>query len=85
MKYREFTCLNCGAKVIDMSRTKNKKFCDMHCNQAYYYKKKQGELDKVPTNPCIHNIAVICDLQKCGTCGWNPKVEKKRKEALGCG
>ena len=85
MNYREFTCLNCGAKSIDMSRTKNKKFCGMHCNQAYHYKKKQGKLDVDLTRPCIYNRQVQCDSFRCGTCGWNPKVEQRRKEALGYG
>lgn len=85
MNYREFTCLYCGAKSIDMSKTKNRKYCDYTCLQAHNYRKKQGKLEIVPTQPCIYNRQVQCDLQKCGTCGWNPKVEKKRKEALGCG
>lgn len=85
MNYREFTCLYCGAKSIDMSRTKTKMFCDYNCTQRYYYKRKKGKLDVAPTLPCIYNREVRCDLQRCGTCGWNPKVEQKRKEALGCG
>lgn len=85
MKYREFTCLNCGIKALDMSRTKNKKFCSMHCNQTYHYKKRQGKLDVDLARPCLYNRQVQCDSFRCGTCGWNPKVEKKRKEALGCG
>ena len=31
---------------------------------------------------CPHNLEVICDKQKCESCGWNPEVEKKRKKAL---
>ena len=85
MKYREFTCLCCGAKGIDKSRTKLKKFCDYHCSQRYHHKKKQGKLDIEPILPCIYNIAVSCRHHKCSTCGWNPKVEQKRKEALGYG
>lgn len=85
MEYREFICLYCGTKGIDRSNTKNRKFCDYTCQHAYNCKKKRGKLDKAPTNPCIYNMAVMCDLQKCSTCGWNPKVEQKRKEALGYG
>ena len=32
--------------------------------------------------PCIHNDGVVCDVHNCETCGWNPDVEKKRKEAI---
>ena len=31
---------------------------------------------------CPHNNEVICDKQKCESCGWNPVVEQKRKKAL---
>lgn len=85
MKYREFTCLYCGAKGIDRSTTKSRKFCDIHCSQSYHHKKKQGKLEIAPIHPCIYNRQIRCDLHKCGVCGWNPKVEQKRKEALGYG
>lgn len=85
MKYREFTCLNCGAKGIDRSTTKTRKFCDIHCSQSYNYRKKLGKLYDVPSHSCIYNREVRCYLHKCGVCGWNPKVEQKRKEALGYG
>ena len=85
MKYREFTCLNCGAKGIDMSRTKTKMFCSDNCTQRYYYKRKRGKLNDIAIIPCIYNTEVRCNVHKCGICGWNPKVEKKRKEALGYG
>ena len=85
MNYREFTCLNCGIKTLDMSRTKNKKFCGYNCTQRYYYKRKRGKLNDIAILPCIYNTEVRCSVHMCGTCGWNPKVEQKRKEALGCG
>ena len=85
MEQRTFICLNCGAKGIDTSRTKTKKFCNMHCNQAYYYKKKRGKTEIVPTFPCRYNWQVQCNRKKCSTCGWNPEVEAKRKEALANG
>ena len=84
MEYREFNCLYCGAKVIDRSRTKTKKFCDPNCQQAYY-RMKRGMGTNLMSPPCIHNISVRCFEHKCSKCGWNPKVEQKRKEALGCG
>ena len=85
MEYREFTCLYCGAKGLDRSKTKTRKFCGYTCQQAYRYRLIRDKLDAVPTRPCIYNRQVQCDLQKCGVCGWNPKVEQKRKEALGYG
>jgi hypothetical protein len=31
---------------------------------------------------CPHNTEVICDKQKCESCGWNPEVEQKRKKLI---
>lgn len=84
MEYREFTCLYCGAKGIDRSRTKTRKYCDTNCQQAYL-RIKNGVGVNTVTASCTHNRNVLCDVHKCGKCGWNPKVEKKRKEALGYG
>jgi hypothetical protein len=81
---REFTCIYCGAKGIDNSRTKTKKFCDCNCQQAYY-RRQHGVGVGIKAPACIHNREVRCFVHMCGTCGWNPKVEKKRKEALGYG
>ena len=81
---REFTCLYCGAKGIDMSRTNTRKFCNENCTQAYY-RRRHGVGVKIKTPSCIHNKEIRCMDHKCATCGWNPKVEKKRKEALAYG
>ena len=83
MKYREFTCIYCGAKSIDRSTSQSKKYCDITCQRAYLNQKKRKKLDVDCT--CIHNRNVLCNLQKCSTCGWNPNVELKRKEAIGYG
>lgn len=84
MEYREFTCLYCGANGIDRSKTRTRKFCDCYCQQAYL-RRKNGAWANTATASCTHNINVLCNVHKCGNCGWNPKVEAKRKEALGCG
>jgi asparagine synthetase B (glutamine-hydrolysing) len=31
---------------------------------------------------CPHNTEVLCNKQKCASCGWNPEVEMKRKKML---
>lgn len=81
---RKFTCLNCGAKGIDNSKSGNRKFCDPNCTQAYY-RRQHGVGVEIKTPPCTYNKEIRCNEHKCGSCGWNPKVEKKRKEALGYG
>ena len=84
MEYREFKCLYCGAKGIDKSKTKNRMYCDYNCQHAYY-RKKRGVGVNTKTTSCIHNKEIRCLEHKCGSCGWNPKVELRRKEAMGYG
>lgn len=31
---------------------------------------------------CPFNSGVLCDERKCRACGWNPMVDKKRKEEI---
>ena len=41
------------------------------------------KVKKLPESPsCIYNHGVTCFPQNraCEKCGWNPEVEKKRKE-----
>lgn len=85
MIYREFTCAYCGKKAIDMSKTRSKKYCSPNCSQKQWYR-NHGIGTEIKTPSCIHNKEIRCLERKCGTCGWNPKVEQKRKEALlnGC-
>ena len=84
MNYREFTCVVCGEKAIDMSRTRSKMVCSERC--AYLRHRKIHGLGKgIVTPSCIHNDEIRCLQRKCGSCGWNPEVERKRKAALTCG
>lgn len=77
---REFTCIVCGTKGIDTSVSGCKIFCSRRCREIHRSKVRAENLI-----PCQYNDGVICDRQKCSTCGWNPKVEKRRKEKLGNG
>ncbi len=77
---REFTCQWCGKVAI--SKTCGgylQKYCSKECKMKAYHAqmKYQGE-------SCLHNPEIICKIPKCDTCGWNPEVEKKRKELLRC-
>ena len=81
MEYKEFTCLYCGAKGVDRSRNRRRTFCDDQCQQAYF-RRKRGMGVRIVTPSCIHNKEIRCFEHKCGSCGWNPKVEAKRKAAL---
>lgn len=76
---REFTCIVCGKKGIDRGNVGNKKYCSEECKKAYR-RTTRGEA----VNDCKYNEGVGCDIQRCENCGWNPVVEKRRKEALLC-
>ena len=74
--YREFICCVCGGKGIDKGSRQCAKYCSTKCRNKDY--KRIIELE----NPCKHNKGVICDDQKCDGCGWNPEVQKARKEKI---
>ena len=70
---REFTCIVCGTKGIDRTANGNKLYCSQRC-----YEKHRSSL----LAPCKFNDGVNCERQKCGNCGWNPDVAKRRKEKI---
>lgn len=74
---REFTCANCGAKGIDESHAQNKRFCCKECCDEYWQKMRRSGREY---EHCKYNEGVQCSERKCGNCGWNPKVAKKRSE-----
>ena len=84
MNDREVTCVYCGAKIIDRSTNHTRKYCSNYCMQAQW-RRNHGVGVNPKTPSCIHNREVQCVDHKCGRCGWNPKVEQKRKEAMGYG
>jgi hypothetical protein len=84
MRYRETACIICGRKIIDKSTTQTRMYCSEACNYRAF-RERHGLIAKLNSPSCTYNIHVQCDMQKCSTCGWNPKVEQRRKEALGCG
>ena len=85
MKYREFNCIVCGAKDIDRSRTRTKKFCSESCARLHFSRSKGIGFTYNQAPSCMFNDALICKNHKCGSCGWNPRVEQKRKEAMAYG
>ena len=84
MKYREFSCIVCGRKIIDRTTNHTKKYCSPDC-ASHGYLMRHGLLAKENTRPCMHNKQVVCEVHKCSTCGWNPEVEQRRKEAFAYG
>lgn len=79
MKYREFNCIQCGKPAVDRGSTQTAKCCSRKCYRKYWYLNK-ATVQEVEF-PCKYNEGVSCTNHKCNTCGWNPEVEKIRKEA----
>lgn len=78
--YREYNCVECGKKTVDKSLRGNGMYCSPTCNKRAYLRRK-GVLQSVVIL-CQYNEGVACDSKNCDGCGWNPDVEKKRKELL---
>ena len=73
-------CPACG--VVFETKIGQKIFCSKKCSRKAW---KRGQETKVD-HPCKHNEGVRCtNRSMCYYCGWNPKVEQLRKEAIGCG
>ena len=72
---KEFTCVVCGKTGIDKSTSGRQKYCSKQCANRVRYSKNSE-------NPCLYNDAVGCVAPQCDKCGWNPEVEKIRKERL---
>lgn len=84
MKYREFTCAVCGVKAIDRSPAQKRLYCSGECNTRAY-RERRGLILDLKTTCCTYNKEVLCLDDDCASCGWNPRVEQKRKEALAYG
>lgn len=79
---REFNCVVCGRLAIDKSLAKNGKYCSDECrNRGKYIKYIKG-IKKRVVMVCKYKEGVDCLKEKCDKCGWNPEVEKRRKETL---
>jgi hypothetical protein len=57
-----------------------KKYCSEKCRNI---KRRIERGEGLGTGMrCKNNQGVVCEIQRCENCGWNPVVEKRRKEAL---
>lgn len=78
---REITCAVCGKKAIDNSSTKTRKYCSEEC-AILAWRKSRGFVPTELEHHCTYNKEVRCTVQACSKCGWNPKVEQRRKAAF---
>lgn len=76
---REFNCVVCGKLAIDKGSSVEAKYCSDECrNKGRYLRSIKPRVVVV----CKYNEGVDCLNEKCDKCGWNPEVEKRRKETL---
>lgn len=80
-KHKEFTCIVCGKRAIDKGTRQNAKFCSEKCRNRHRYMSNGG---KKAQPSCEYNKGVSCSKQECDRCGWNPSVERMRKEDMLC-
>lgn len=82
---RKETILVCEVCGTEFLKTRfNKEYCSRRCasvaaNRAA--RARARELIAENGTECPYNVAVRCDERKCNSCGWNPVVARRRKEA----
>ena len=78
--YREFTCIECGAKGIDRGYRQDAKLCSTKCRNKYFYRKPGADIKT--KHLCLYNVGVSCENHQCEVCGWKPDVQKAREEKI---
>lgn len=63
-------CVVCGNEFKPKVGTQ--KCCGKYCSRIH----KHDPFLKI----CRFNIGVRCEVQKCESCGWNPEVDRARRE-----
>lgn len=74
-------CLHCGKEIAEGRLAS---YCDKACKDAAYYRRYHPKMTLTKECLCYYNDEVLCVQKECEKCGWNPVVEKRRKEALAC-
>ena len=79
-------CVVCGAE-FEMTRP-HKTHCSRRCTMIERNRKARAKAKakaKLVGVYCLYNEDIICYERKCDSCGWNPVVAQRRKEAMGNG
>ena len=71
-------CPYCG--MAFMPRSAKHQFCCRECYRRYAL--EQGEVLIPEALRCPHNDTIVCHTRRCGECGWNPVVAKRRTERI---
>ena len=71
-------CPVCHTVIPEYSKAT---YCSKACSMAAYYR-RHSKVKLSEDSLCFFNTEVLCSDKECENCGWNPVVEKRRKEAL---
>lgn len=77
MEKEKRSCAVCGKDISE--KRKEAIYCSKKCREAAFME-RHPPMDKDEA-VCRYNANVICYRQACSQCGWNPVVERRRKEA----
>lgn len=78
MEHEEKRCPVCHAEIPKNSKAI---YCCKACSMAAF-RRRHSKLVLAEEGLCYYNSEVLCSKKACEKCGWNPVVEKRRKEAL---
>lgn len=73
-------CPVCHREIPEDSRAT---YCSKTCSDTAY-SRRHSKIVLAEECLCFYNSEVLCSQKECENCGWNPVVEKHRKEALAC-
>ena len=72
---KQYTCLGCGT---EFTSDRFRKYCSNRCNKAHNARTHRAGIIVPLPNECVLTEGVVCTDRKCETCGWNPKISRKR-------
>lgn len=75
---KERACPYCG--TVFMPRSAKHQYCTSECCRRYTL--EQAERPIPEEFQCPHNNMIVCQVRRCGECGWNPVVARRRTERI---
>ena len=87
----EYKCRTCGKTFLGQNESHTYRFCSQRCAARYRWEVMEGQDYDPDLNwkyedsrwQCPYHQGVACRTRRCGSCGWNPAVEKLRNLKLG--
>lgn len=77
MEYEVKRCPVCHTEIPEGSKAT---YCSKSCSMYAFYR-RHSKIKLSEECLCYYNSEVLCSKKECDKCGWNPVVERRRKEA----